>query len=90
MATLIGCSPLRFWIVFRLLMIAVAREIRFALDRLKYLDPEGICLTINLNPPLGSMAILKALEIQLPKAYATFLLEVGNGGYWDCAERDAP
>ncbi|MHC0068825.1 hypothetical protein ACWATR_39200 [Nostoc sp. UIC 10890] len=45
-------------------------------------------MTINLNPPLGSMAILKALEIQLPKAYATFLLEVGNGGYWDCAERD--
>jgi hypothetical protein len=69
-------------------IIEVAREIRFALDRLKYLDPEGICLTINLNPPLGSMAILKALEIQLPFAYAAFLLEVGNGGCWDCAERD--
>lgn len=69
-------------------MIEVAREIRFALDRLKYLDPDRMCLAIDLNPPLGSMAILKALEIQLPKAYAAFLLEVGNGGCWDCAERD--
>ncbi|WP_414756727.1 hypothetical protein [Anabaena sp. CCY 9910] len=69
-------------------MIEVAREIRFALDRLKYLDPEAICLTIDLNPPLESVAILKALEIQLPFAYAAFLLEVGNGGGWDCAERD--
>lgn len=70
-------------------MIETAREIRFALDRLKYLDPEGICLAIDLNPPLEPVAILKALEIQLPFAYAAFLLEVGNGGCWaDCAERD--
>jgi hypothetical protein len=75
--------PLERW-------LTMSERIHLTLNRLLQLDPYDEFTKISLNPPIGSEEKLRSLEqqhdIQLPEAYRTFLLEVGNGGKWERLE----